>query len=152
MIDKIKILIITIIVLIIDLLSKVIVSSNLSLYESISVIKGFFNITYHVNYGAAFSIFNNSNIFLILITLLIIIFLIYYIIKNNKFDNLYIISYGLLFGGALGNLFDRIKYSYVRDFLDFKIFNYDAPIFNVADMCITFGVIILLIKTRKGKG
>ena len=56
-----------------------------------------------------------------------------------------IIGYSLLLGGAIGNLIDRIVYGYVIDFLDFYIFKYDFPIFNVADIGIVVGIILLLV-------
>ena len=63
---------------------------------------------------------------------------------NIVFSNLYPI-YGILIGGILGNLFDRIKFGSVIDYLDFKIFNYNFPIFNFADMCIVVSIFLLLI-------
>ena len=61
---------------------------------------------------------------------------------RSKIENL---SYGMIIGGIIGNLFDRIFYNYVIDFLDFKIFGYDYPIFNLADTFIVIGVILLVI-------
>ena len=61
--------------------------------------------------------------------------------------------YSLLIGGILGNLFDRIIYGYVVDYLDFYFFNYNFPIFNIADICIVCSVVLIIIDTlRGGKG
>lgn len=137
-------------VLIIDQFLKIFISHFLSLGESISVIKNFFAIKYVNNYGGAWSIFNNQVVFLVLITFFILYLLIRYM---NKFkDNIRnAIAFGLLFGGIIGNLIDRICYGYVKDFLAFKIFGYNFPVFNLADIAIVIGVIIMAIGIIKGE-
>ena len=62
----------------------------------------------------------------------------------NKIES---ISYGMIIGGIIGNLFDRIIYSYVIDFLDFRIFGYHYPVFNLADSFIVIGIIMMIILT-----
>lgn len=140
--------IICIILLIIDFISKRIVISNLELGKSIKVIKNFFYLTYTRNTGAAFSILEDSQILLIIITV-IILFFINKNLNRSKLSKSETISFGLILGGILGNLYDRIAYKYVIDFLDFKIFGYNYPIFNLADTFIVIGVFILLIKYIK---
>lgn len=140
--------IICIILLIIDFISKRIVISNLELGKSIKVIKNFFYLTYTRNTGAAFSILEDSQILLIIITV-IILFFINKNLNRSKLSKTETISFGLILGGILGNLYDRIAYKYVIDFLDFKIFGYNYPIFNLADTFIVIGVFILLIKYIK---
>jgi len=71
--------------------------------------------------------------------------LIYYLKKNFNQDKLNKIAFSLVIGGSIGNLIDRIVRGYVVDFIDFKIFGYNFPIFNLADTFITIGVIILII-------
>ena len=73
--------------------------------------------------------------------------LFYYLLKSGKDDLISKMSYLLIISGAIGNLIDRIRFGYVVDFLDFKIFGYDFPVFNVADSFITVGCFILIIKT-----
>ena len=70
--------------------------------------------------------------------------------KDFKNTHLVNISFGLLFGGILGNFGDRLFLGYVRDFLKFNIFGYHAPVFNVADASIVIGVILLIICMIRG--
>lgn len=141
---------IAIIVLIIDQLTKGLVSSNLQVNESIKVIKDIFKITYSQNTGAAWSILNNHSYIIIIISIiaLIILFRFMYLFKNNIRNN---ISFGLIVGGTIGNLIDRMFNGYVIDFIDITIFNYKYPIFNIADMCIVIGIILLIYAVFKGE-
>ena len=138
-------IIISIILLCIDQISKLLVVNLLTKTDSITIIKNFFYLTYINNDGAAFSILVGKRIFLILIAVLVTVMLIRYIKKNNIQNKLELVSISLIIGGSLGNLMDRVVRGYVIDFLDFKIFNYNFPIFNLADVCITLGVILLSI-------
>lgn len=112
--------------------------------NSFVVIKNFFKITPIKNFGASFSTFENMNVLLISISVIILIYLLLSInkVKDTKLNGL---SYGLLIGGLLGNLYDRLIFGYVRDFLSFKILSYNFAIFNVADIGIVVGVILLLV-------
>ncbi len=136
--------IIVLIIIMIDLVSKFLIDKFFNIGESSIIIKDFFNLTYHKNLGAAFGIFQGSRIFLILISLLILIYLINETRKNVS-NKMMFYSFVILIGGLTGNLIDRISLGYVRDFFEFKIFNYNCPIFNVSDICITIGVISLII-------
>lgn len=144
-----KSLIITSIILFLDLLSKYLLFSFLDLNKSYVIINNFFYISPLKNIGAAFSILENNNILLITISVIILIYLIVSI-KNKKDKLLNYLSYGLLIGGLLGNLFDRIVFSYVRDFLSLNIFGYNFPVFNIADIAIVIGAFILFYTTFKG--
>jgi len=139
-------IIISIILLCIDQISKLLVVNLLTKTDSITIIKNFFYLTYINNDGAAFSILVGKRIFLILIAVLVTVMLIRYIKKNNIQNKLELVSISLIIGGSLGNLMDRVIRGYVIDFLDFKIFNYNFPIFNLADTFIVIGVILLLLK------
>ena len=139
-------IIIYIILLCIDQISKLLVVNLLTKTDSITIIKNFFYLTYINNDGAAFSILVGKRIFLILIAVLVIVMLIRYIKKNNIQNKLELVSISLIIGGSLGNLMDRVIRGYVIDFLDFKIFNYNFPIFNLADTFIVIGVFLLLLK------
>jgi len=145
-----KILIISGIVLLLDQLSKILAGAFLELNASKVLIKNFFNLTYVYNEGAAWSILTGKRIMLIVISL-ISLYIIYSFIKDFKETKKNILAFGLLIGGILGNLLDRLFLGYVRDFLDFYIFGYNYPIFNVGDMAIFIGVILLLIAIVKGE-
>ena len=119
----------------------------MDVYDSVIIIKDFFYITYVRNTGAAWSIFSGETLGIVIVSLIIILGIIYYIFKNNPESKLEKLGYGMILGGAIGNLFDRIIYGYVIDFFDFYIFGYDYPIFNLADSFIFVGVIILIIYT-----
>ena len=134
-----------IISLIIDIVSKIIVVNNIAFNESVNIINNFLSITYVKNTGVAWSIFSGRSYMIIVISLLIIGGIIWYIFNNKPNSNIERVSYGVILGGAIGNFINRIKYGYVIDFIDIKIFNYNYPIFNLADTFIVIGVILLII-------
>jgi len=142
----------TSILFLIDIFSKYLITKLVIFGESITIINNFLNITYVKNTGAAWSILNNNTLIVTIISIIIISFLVWYIYinskNNNKFEK---IGYSLVLGGALGNLFDRLVYGYVIDFIDINIFNYDYPIFNLADTFIVIGVILLFISMWRDK-
>jgi len=140
----------SVIIFIIDQLVKLLVGFNISLNTSISVINNFFYISNVHNYGAAFSILYGNRIFLVIVSIITLVLVYYFLLKNKRFKWIDIIIYSLLIGGILGNLFDRIMYGYVVDFFDFYIFGYNFPIFNIADICIVFSVILIIIDTLRG--
>jgi signal peptidase II len=136
-------LIIGLLVLIIDQVLKGIIET---LTKSYVIIDKVLSIKYVTNTGAAFSLFENNIIVLILISLVILV-LVYnlsFSFKSNKINN---ITFGLLYGGILGNLIDRVFYGYVRDFISI----YKFPIFNIADIAIVTGIILLIITSIKGE-
>ena len=138
--------------LIIDILSKKIISALVPLNHSIKIIPSFFSITNVHNYGIAWSMLNGHRYLIICITTIIIVVLANYLHKNNNMLKYETISYLMIIAGSLGNLYDRIIYGYVIDFLDFNIFGYNYPIFNLADTFIVLGVFLLLISMfRKDK-
>lgn len=137
--------IISLILLLIDQASKIIVTKMLASTTSLTIIPGLFYLTYTHNKGAAWSILEGKRIFLILVALIVIGSIIYYIKKNKITQKSEILSFSLIIGGSLGNLVDRLLRGYVIDFLDFKIFDYNFPIFNLADTFIVLGVFLLFI-------
>ena len=132
----------------IDLCSKQIIIHVMTLSESIKVINNFFYITYVHNKGAAWSILEDQRILLLIISV-IVLFLINKFMNKEELTKLENISYGMIIGGILGNLFDRIFFGYVIDFIDFKIFGYNYPVFNLADSFIVIGIILMFIISFK---
>ena len=145
-----KISVLTVILVIVDQVVKFLVSTYLNY---IDVIPKILYLSLEKNYGVAFSMLWNNRLLILIISLLLILFLIYLLNKdylskgkNNKLLN---VTYGLLFGGILGNLIDRIVRGYVIDYIGVYIFNYKFPVFNLADSFITIGVILMIISTFK---
>lgn len=143
------IIILSIIFLIVDQITKILVVNSLVPGENIEIIKNIFNIIYTNNTGAAFSILLGKRIFLIVVAVLIIGVLLYYIKRNKIEKKIDIIALSFIIGGSLGNLIDRIVRGYVIDFISIKIGNYNFPIFNVADILIVIGVFLLLLSSRR---
>lgn len=142
-----NIYIVGVVIFALDVIVKTIVKSNIKLLETIKVIPGFFELTHVENEGAAFSILSGSKYILIVISIIIMFLLLKYIKDLKKISNIEGIALGLILGGLLGNLLDRIVNSYVLDYLAFNFFGYHFPVFNLADIAITGGVILLLIMT-----
>ena len=134
-------------VAVMDQLSKKWIAANLAPYESIKVIPGFFSITFVTNTGAAFGLFSGNEswrkILFLTITVLAMGFIIY-VYKNSKnYTWTLLLGSSFVFGGALGNLVDRIFHSKVIDFFLFYLGRWSWPAFNVADTAITIGAFLI---------
>mgnify|MGYP004606359865 FL=1 len=138
-----KISLYTFLFLLIDQILKILVRMYLNLYNDIILIPNFLSLIHVKNDGAAFSILEGKTIFFIIITIIVLIGIIYYI-KNKNFKKIDYIIYGMLIGGIIGNLIDRIIYGNVTDFISFTIFNKPMPIFNLADTFICIGCILMI--------
>jgi len=119
------------------------------MYGSHKVIDGFFSLVYVMNPGAAFGFLAGAPetfryLFFISVTVLAILLIIYYILKSKSQDALIVISLTLIFGGAVGNLIDRIRFGAVVDFLDFYIGAWHWPAFNAADSAISVGAVLMI--------
>lgn len=143
--EKIIVLLITILVTLIDQLSKLLVTKTLTFAKELKVIPNFFSLLYIENDGAAFSSFTGQQLFLVIISTVCIILIIRIIQKENYKNKYTKVILGMLLGGIIGNLIDRILRGVVIDFLSFKIIGYKFPVFNIADICITCGVVFYLI-------
>lgn len=139
---------VALIVLVLDQISKKIVSGGMEVGEQISVIGEFFKIHLYKNNGAAFSMLPNQRLFFIVITIAVVIGIIGYIQrKRNSGRTLLMLALGLILGGAIGNLVDRALYGEVVDFFKLTFGSYIFPIFNIADIGITIGVVLILLDT-----
>ena len=136
-------------VLVLDQLTKIYIDRTMELHSSITVIEGFFNITYLRNKGAAFGILADSAwrlpFFLLVSTIAVAVILV--VIKRLRDDQvLNAASLSLIFSGALGNLIDRVRLGEVIDFLDVHWKGHHWPAFNIADSAICVGVFLLAIE------
>lgn len=137
-------------VVFLDQATKLWIVRQFSLFESLPVLPGFFNLTYLTNTGAAFGFLAGQpalwrHLFFIGIAVvaLFVLFILYWRRRRDSF--FYELSLALIAGGALGNLVDRVRLGRVVDFLDFYIGRHHWPAFNVADSAITVGVTIFLV-------
>ncbi len=148
-----KFLALTVLVIVLDLLSKAIISNHMQLYQSIIIIDGFFNLTLVHNYGAAFSFLADQGgwqrWFFIILSALISLVLLIWLLRLNKQQKLMATALALVLGGALSNLYDRVTLGYVVDFLDVYIRLESGekhwPVFNLADSAISLGAFLILL-------
>lgn len=137
-------ILIIIFVVLLDQFTKYMVINNIELGNSIKVIEKFFYLVHWRNKGAAWGIMQNGTLFFIIVTVIVSIFLAVYMYKND--NKVLRLAVSMILGGAMGNLIDRVlRPEGVVDFLNFYIFSYNFPAFNVADSFITVGTAILAI-------
>jgi signal peptidase II len=122
-----------------DRLVKVLAVKSLAQGQSVDVVPGIFQITLVHNTGAAFGIFRGFTVIFSFVSALVIVLITAYLVINKVKDRVFAVALGLILGGAVGNLIDRIWLGYVIDMFDFRVW----PVFNVADSCITVGTVIL---------
>ena len=132
--------------ILLDQVVKIIIRVTMEEGKNIPIIKGFFHIAHIENTGAAWGGLSNMTVFLIILSIGILGFFIY-LYKDIDFKNrlVFSISLVLVISGTIGNLIDRIIFQSVTDFLDFYIFGYDYPVFNIADILLVVGFFIFLI-------
>ena len=136
---------IVIISVVLDQISKYIVSSNMEIGESFGLVKYILNITYWRNSGAVFGILKDHRwVFMIasIIAIIAMTAVLIYFIKNKSFMWMQA-ALALILGGGIGNMIDRLSQGYVVDFLEFDFVNF--AIFNIADSCVTVGCVIFII-------
>lgn len=140
-------LLITIAITVSDQWTKLWVRAEFALGESREVVPGFFSFTYLRNPGAAWGMFGGHNMMLTLLS--IIMLAVIFIFRRSFLSDTWEhrIALGLMAGGILGNLMDRVRWGYVVDFLDFNIAGYHWPVFNVADSAICVGVGIYIVSS-----
>lgn len=131
----------SLVIILIDQLSKFFVRTNFQLNQSIPIINNIFHLTYINNTGAGFGILKAQALILIFVSISVIGIIFYNFDKIKNKETLLQIFVAFVLGGTIGNIIDRIAYGYVIDFIDFRIW----PIFNFADSFVTIGVIGLII-------
>ncbi|MGD9331701.1 MAG: signal peptidase II [Desulfobacterales bacterium] len=143
-------------VVVLDQVTKWIILTRLDLYHTIPVVPGFFNIVHVQNPGGAFGFLAQQSplvrglVFLLMSTLAVC--LIFWFYRNTPSSHrLLAAGFALIFGGAIGNLIDRVRLGQVVDFLDFYIGTWHWPAFNVADSGITVGIAIFLLHVVLGR-
>jgi signal peptidase II len=150
--SRIPLLAISAVAIILDRLSKYFVDRHLNPGSSITVVPKVFRITHVLNTGAAFSMFAESTSpetvrnCLILFSVFAVIVVFVMLWRAGTTINPTSVALALILGGALGNLYDRIRYHFVIDFLEVHIVHYHWPDFNIADSCIVIGACLLLLE------
>lgn len=134
-------LIIAAFVALLDQIIKYSIVNNIKPHGTVSIISGVLNITYVENRGVAFGMFTDMRWIFVVLTALMIFAIIFYMFKKRPEGKFFYIVAGLIIGGGLGNLYDRIVNGYVIDYISLSFF---PPVCNFADYCITVGVILLI--------
>ena len=145
-----RLLVISGVLVLLDQVTKTLITHYLQLYHTIAVIPGFFNLTHIHNPGGAFGFLAQSDpilrkVVFLFVSLLAVGLILWYYMKTPASYPLLGGAFALIFGGAIGNLIDRIRLGKVIDFLDFYIGNFHWPAFNVADSAITIGIGIFIL-------
>lgn len=141
-------LLVTLVVVVLDQLTKHLAVANLAMYEPVPVMP-FFNLMLAHNTGAAFSFLADAGgwqrWFFVGLTAVISVVLLAWLYRLPRGQKLLPIALSLVLGGAIGNVYDRMSYGYVIDFIDWYVGNYHWPAFNIADaaICVGAGVLIL---------
>lgn len=133
-----------------DQVTKAVIQQKYVLWDTDPVIPGFFNLVHVLNKGAAFGFLNQPDTnwqiwFFVAVTIFAVGFIYYLLTTADHGDTFFISGLGLVLGGALGNLIDRIRFGFVVDFLDFYVGPYHWPAFNVADIAISCGAFCVII-------
>lgn len=141
-----KYILLSVFYVLLDHITKFFVINNIPYYSSIKI-NDYFSFVNISNTGVAFSMFQNNNIFFLVLVSLVILFLIYFIVKNkNELKKLQLHSLFLILSGGIGNLIDRIFRGAVVDFIDVGYKDvYRWPAFNVADSCVCIGIALFII-------
>lgn len=119
--------------------------------KGLEIIKNFFYITEVKNTGGAWGLFSGNVFLLAIISIIVVIVLYYFLREEKKLTKLSITYYAMLFAGIIGNFIDRLVNGYVIDCLNFYIFGYDYPVFNIADIFIVLGIILMIIDVIRGE-
>ena len=133
------------IVLLLDQIVKLIICQKMKVNQLITIIPKFFSLFYVKNTGAAFSILKNNTSLIVIISCIVLSIIDWYIKQNRQFSKIEKLALGLITGGIVGNLIDRVLHHAVIDYFYFQFGSYDFPIFNIADIAITVGVTLMIV-------
>jgi len=155
--SRIPLLLLAVLVVVLDRASKIWIVHHINPGYAITVIPGVFRLTHVLNTGAAFSLFENSSPIvvrnsLIGFSIIAVIVVLAMLWRAGRTLSLTGIALALILGGAIGNLYDRLRFSHVVDFLEVHIVHYHWPDFNIADSCIVIGACLLLIEIFRPQG
>ena len=133
--------IISVIVVALDQLVKTLIRTGMTYRQSIPVIKNVLHISYVKNTGMSFGMFPGVNVVFLVIATIVVLVIIIFERKGNMKTSAEKFFFGMILGGAAGNLVDRYLFGFITDFIDFRIF----PVFNIADSCVCVGAFFLFI-------
>jgi len=144
----------SLLILVLDQVSKLWVIAHFHLYESVEILPSV-NLTYVHNMGAAFSFLSSAGgwqrWFFVAIAIIAVIVIVVWLSRLKPNEKWMAVTLSLILGGAVGNLYDRISYGYVVDFIDVYYGSHHWPVFNVADSAISIGVLMMLIDIFRGE-
>lgn len=138
-----KLFISSMFLIVLDFITKLLVVEFLK--ADIVLISNIIYLTFVTNTGTFWGLFSDINIFFVFLSLVILGLLVYIIIKKTKLNKINTYLYSLVISGIVGNLIDRIIRGYVVDFIGIRLFSYNFPIFNFADLYIVIGVLLFII-------
>ena len=145
-------LLLSALVILLDRVTKIWVERRVPQGRFIQIVPGIFRISHVFNTGAAFSLFAESlspsmvrNVLVGFSAIAVVVVLVL-LWRTGRVFSLTSVALALILGGAIGNLYDRVRFSYVIDFLAVRIYHYNWPDFNVADSCIVIGACLLLLE------
>lgn len=132
--------ILAVVIVVLDQVSKYVVQTNMFEGQSIPILENIFHLTYINNPGAAFGMLPNKTSFFIVMSVVVFVGVIWYARTLPKQQRLTRLALGLVLGGAIGNLIDRVRFGAVVDFFDFRVW----PVFNIADIAISVAVVLII--------
>tara|TARA_B100000700_G_scaffold28984_1_gene27932 strand:- start:141 stop:623 length:483 start_codon:yes stop_codon:yes gene_type:complete len=140
-----------------DQISKILIRNNVEQYSDIKLIGEYFILTNVENSGAFLGMGSGfspimKSVFLIILPIIVLISIIIYVYRDKEIDKVSLIGFSIIIGGGIGNIFDRIIYGSVTDFLFIDLGGiFKTGIFNIADLAVTTGMILILLMSFKNK-
>ncbi len=145
---------ISVVILALDWFSKSMIQQHLQLYQTISVAP-FINLTLAYNTGAAFSFLDTGsfwpNVLFGVVAVVVSVIILIWMSRLKRQEKLMAIALACILGGAIGNLWDRVRYQRVTDFIDLYVADWHWPVFNVADMAVCLGALLIVYQWMKAK-